>query len=507
MGKTSNTKHVLKTILISFIGVAISYLISLVLTAYITESLGIEAYGFVTLSKTFVGYAGMITIALTSFTVRYISVSYHAGRMDSANSFFSSSISACVVLCAVLALISGVMIACLEHLINIPHDLVVPVKILFVFVFASFFSTTISSSYTAASFIHSKLDIVGVVKIISYLVEAGVMIVLFNLFDPSVWFVGVGTFCAAATLLIGNIILTHILTPELKFKVNLVSWARIKNLLSNGIWSSLNQLGNELNSGLDLLISNLMLSPLATGQISVAKSIGVIFSTLNSTLAQPFQPGLIRAYSENNTENLVYEVRKTMRISGYFSAVFLAGFVALGKVYIHLWLPSQDYEYLYLLSVINIGHNLTGGVMQPIYYINTLTLKNKVPCVITIISGFANVVAMYLLLKYTNLGAFAVVATTMVIMLSINLFFNPIYSAKCLGIQPAPFYAAIFRHVLGVIVLVGIFAGICRIMAPASWASMIGAAVVMAIIALPVYALITGNLRDLVSFFNKRLKR
>lgn len=504
MRRTSNTKHILNTIFISGIGVVISYLINLFLTSYITESLGIEAYGFVTLSKTFVGYAGMITIALTSFIVRYISVSYHAHNLDDANSYFSSSITACIFLCAILAAIAGAAIFELEYLINIPDELVTPVKILFVFIFASFFVTTISSPYTAAAFIKNKLDIIGIFKIVSYLIEAGILVLLFYLYVPNVWFVGLGSFCAAATLLFGNLFLTRRYTPELKFDKRLVALKRIKNLLSNGIWNSLNQLGNELNSGLDLLISNLMLSSLATGQISVAKSIGMIFSTLNTTLAQPFQPGLLKAYSEKNTEKLMQEIRKTMRISGYFSAVCLAGFVALGRLYMSLWLPGQDYEYLYILSVVNIGFNLTAGVMQPIYFINTLTLKNKVPCIVTICGGAVNVAAMYLLLKYTELGAISIVVTTTVIMLCINLFFNPIYSAKCLGVKPTMFYAAIMRHILAVLVLIWIFAGVERLLTPHSWSSLLGTAVVMAGIALPIYAVIVGGWREM---FIKKYKR
>lgn len=40
--------------------------------------------------------------------------------------------------------------------------------------------------------------------------------------------------------------------------------------MSNGVWQSVNSLGNTLNSGLDLLISNLMLTAVQTGQIAVA---------------------------------------------------------------------------------------------------------------------------------------------------------------------------------------------------------------------------------------------
>lgn len=49
------------------------------------------------------------------------------------------------------------------------------------------------------------------------------------------------------------------------------------------------QKGNEcIECGLCERVSNLLLSAVATGQISVAKSIGVIFSTLNMTIFQPF---------------------------------------------------------------------------------------------------------------------------------------------------------------------------------------------------------------------------
>ena len=42
------------------------------LTPYITDTIGIEAYGFVSMAKTAVSYAQIFTIALTTFVVRYI---------------------------------------------------------------------------------------------------------------------------------------------------------------------------------------------------------------------------------------------------------------------------------------------------------------------------------------------------------------------------------------------------------------------------------------------------
>lgn len=499
----NNTKKLLKTILISCLGTVISYLINMFLTSFITDNIGMEAYGFVTLSRTFVGYAGILTIALTSFVVRYISVNYHKGDFKSANSYYSSSFAACFVLGVCINIIAGILTIGLDHLINIPDGLVDSVKILFIIVFLSFFITTISSPFTTGAFIKNKLDIVGIVKIISYIIEAGILVLLFTCFEASIWFVGIGSLSAAAVLLLGNCIITKKCTPELRIKRESMSFSYIKNLVGNGIWNSINQLGNVLNSGLDLLISNLMLSPFATGQISVAKNIGLIFSTLNTTIAQPFQPNLIKAYSKGDNGLLIKEIRRSMRISGYFSSVLLCGFVVLGRLYMKLWLPNQDYDYLFLITIINIGYNMTAGIMQPIYYVSTLTLKNKIPCYLTLVSGVVNVISMWLLLQYTTLGCIAVVGTTTVIMTLINLFFNPLYAARCLKTSAKPFYITIVKHIFAVFSLFLVFYCVNLIASPSSWLGLFITAVVMAAVAFPFYYIITAELNEIKCMPNK----
>ena len=75
---------------------------------------------------------------------------------------------------------------------------------------------------------------------------------------------------------------------------------------------------------------------------------------------------------------------------------------------------------------------ISEGCVYPLYYIYTLKVKNKIPCMVTIIGGICNVVAMFLLIKYTNLGVFAIVLTTAVVMNVINLVTNPLYMSHCL---------------------------------------------------------------------------
>lgn len=96
----------------------------------------------------------------------------------------------------------------------------------------------------------------------------------------------------------------HNMTPELKVERKLFSMDAVKKLVGNGIWNSINSLGVTLNSGLDLLVTNLLLTNLQMGQIAITKTIASIFSSLEAMLCQPFQPLLLKSYSDNNKEQL-----------------------------------------------------------------------------------------------------------------------------------------------------------------------------------------------------------
>ena len=191
-----NNLRIATAIIVSGLGVFISYLINFLLTPYITDNIGIEAYGFVSLAKNFVNYAQIATIAITSFVVRYISVSYHERKMQEANEYYSTSVIACVALAGVIFISALLLITKIDLLLNVPQNLIFSVKLLFLIVFLNFVLTTATTPFTTAAYIKNRLDITGIIKIIAYLVDAGVMVILFINCTPNVWFVGMGSLAA-----------------------------------------------------------------------------------------------------------------------------------------------------------------------------------------------------------------------------------------------------------------------------------------------------------------------
>lgn len=478
----NGNKRLFLTITISGMAVIINYFINFFLTPFITDNIGMEAYGFVSIARNAISYADIITVALTSFVVRFISVSYHEGKIQESKEYYSSSVFASIVLSAIVFVIALGPIAYLEKLLIISNDLVLSVKLLFIFTFIDFSIKTVTTPIATGLYINDRLDLSGIFRIIGHVLHALALFVLFKIFIPEVWLIPIGTMFSTVFVLLCDFGYKHRKLPELSFKKELVSFKRIGSILKNGVWNSLNSLGNVLNSGLDLIISNLMLTGLEMGQIAIAKSIGVYFSILYQTVFQPFQPRLLKLYAGDDKKAFLRGLTKAMTICGCFSNIALAGFFALGKLYYKLWLPNQDTEMLYLLTMVTVFISLTAGVMQPVYYVYTLTLKNKLPCYLTIVSGVLNVISMYILLKYTALGPVVVVATTTVIMLAMNLFFNPLYSAKCLKIKPWFFYHTIIRHILSALAMMATFNMIANIISPSRWLGLIGCAAIMSVI-------------------------
>ena len=143
--------------------------------------------------------------------------------------------------------------------------------------------------------------------------------------------------------------------------------------------------------------------------------------------------------------------------------------MALGLVYYRLWIPNEDIQLVYRLTVITIMVSIASGPMQPLYYIYTLTVKKMVPCFVTIAGGLFNVAGMYLLINYAGMGVYAVAWTTVGVMAVINFGTNPLYMAHVLHLPWHTFYPNIIRNVASCAVMVLLFKGLSALWLPDSW--------------------------------------
>lgn len=480
--------------------------INFFLTPFVTEKLGADAYGFITLANNIVSYAMMLTTALNSFATRYIAVEYHRGNCRGASCYLSSLLIANGAVCAVIFTAMLVFVININGILQVPDHLLNDVQYLFVLVFVNFLFTNGSAAFSSAAYVKDRLDLYGLFQSLSYVVEALALIVLYLVLPPHVLYFGVGIALAGLVLLSGNIYIYRKVCPEIQVSFSLFSFSAVKTLLFSGLWNSFNQLGNILNSGLSLLVANMFLNPIAMGQVAISQVFTTVSRRLYQLISQVYQPRLLKYYSNGDMTNLCSELTSAMKVSALIGCLIFAGYWSLGLVFNSLWIPSQDINLIYKLALVVLFSEIAVAPIFPLYFIYTLTVKNKIPAIVTIIGGISSVVLMAALIKL-GFGAFSVVIPTTLINCIINGVVNPLYMARCLRIKLSTFFPTLLRVDLLGIVMCMLFTVLRNAICPITWLSFCVCAILCLVVGLLAFLVIAfdpNERKQLLSFVNRK---
>lgn len=480
----------------SIVTLVITTAVSLILSPYIVKTMGVEANGFVTLANNFISYAMLAQVALNSMGSRYIMMSYYKGEYEKANKYYSSLFFGDLFLGVLFAIIAGFSIWQLENILQISTYLISDVKLLFLLLFANFIMNTIITVWSSAPYIKNRLYINSAISVIMAIVKAIVTFLLFIVLKPSIWFVGMGVFASGMVGFFCYFVAKKNLLPDFKVKKSCFSWSSTKELLSSGIWNAISSLGSILLSGMDLLLANLFLGPNAMGLLSLAKTMPSFVSTLNSTIANVFVPSLIIEYSQENKGEIIKTVKQSSKIIAMICSIPLAFLLVFGADFYKLWQPTENAQMLHLLSCITILGRCFFTGMEPLFHVFTVVNKVRQNSIITVITGCCSVFITFLLLKFTNLGVFAIAGTSVVCCFIKNIFYVIPYSAKYLSLRRESFYYTLLPSVLCCVILSALGIVLKLIVSCESWLNLIICAAIFAVVGMFFSGMVVLNKQD-----------
>ena len=184
----------------ALIAVLINSAINFLIVPYVSQNIGVEAYGFVTLANTLATYVDIISIALNSFAGRYIAIEYHKGNYKKASKYYSSIFISDFILVIGMLMICVFAIPNIQYFINISPSLDRDVKILFAIVFFRYSLVLLRNAFDVSTFIKNRLDLTEKFRAFSYFIQAGILIITCTNMKPHVWYVGFASFMAALFL-------------------------------------------------------------------------------------------------------------------------------------------------------------------------------------------------------------------------------------------------------------------------------------------------------------------
>ncbi|WP_187230139.1 hypothetical protein, partial [Lactococcus sp. dk322] len=364
-------------------------------------------------------------------------------------------------------------------------DLVMPVKLLFMFVFISFFISTVMPVWNVAAFATNRVYLQSIGNMISNGTRALVIVLLFACFPTKLWYVGLAGVVSMVALQIWQFSYKRRILKDLRVKVKNIHFSRIKELLATGIWNSVNQLGVLLFGGLDLILANAFATEWMK-IIAVAQVVPNFLGSLQGTITSVFTPNMTIMYAKRKIDALKQEFFKAGKINIALLGIPFAILLTFGLDFFALWMPKMDSTHLQVLSILySLNYAVVVGT-APLWNSFIIVNKTKANSNSVIISGVISVAATIVALEYTHsLGAaIAICGISSIISILRNVVFVIPVSAKYLGLKWTTFFPLLGYTLLnfGVDILIGL---IIRHFIPVhSWLTLAFAAILLMIFSL-----------------------
>ncbi|MDS0526539.1 oligosaccharide flippase family protein [Clostridium sp. SHJSY1] len=491
----------------SIIVTGISVLVNFLLSPYIVKHLGEEANGFTQLANNFITYVSLITIALNSMGGRFITIEYHKGKIDKANSYYSSLVIGNLVIVLFFIVPSIVTVMNLEKIINISQANVYDTKLLFAFVFANFFVNQICGILNISMYVTNKLYIANIINLVRTIFNGILLFGVFNLFTAQIYYVSlIALMLTIITFPILLIVKRNIL-PKVIFSKNLFNIKHVKDLITSGIWNTINQCGNILMTGLDLLFANLFINPVEMGLLSIAKVVPNTIIQIASTINSNFSPALTITYANNDKKTLINQIRASMKISSILISIPIMVFSILAIKFYSLWMPTLNSKALTILTFLTLLAFIPLAGPQVLYNVFTTTNKLRWSSVTFLVSGFFNFIIVVILLKCTSLGVYAIAGVSSVISILRNLIFVVPYTARLLGLKWYEFYKDVGVSLACCLItgIISLFVG--SLIPYDSWITITMAAIISSLLSFVANSFIVLNENEKNKLLKKILRR
>lgn len=491
----------------SLVVFGINLIIQFFFSPYIVRELGAEANGFITLANNFITYASLLTSALNSMSGRFISMAYHQHDTEMSNRYYTASFVSGFFAVGILLLPVFFTVMYLEKILNIPPALIGDVKLLFTLVFINFFLITAFTPWAAATYVTNTLYLKSLRTMESQIIKVIVITGLFVFLKPSIIYVGFASLLATIFVTVTSFYYKRCLLPEINVKKAYFHVRDCVKLFFAGMWNTVNQTGNMLSGGLDILISNLFLGYEEMGLLSIAKGISGVISNLSTTLIGIFAPQTTMKYAAGKPKEIVPILKRGCRICSLLTALPVGGFLAMGQEFFSLWMPGENSHVLYILTSLSSIHFAFTAGAQCLINVFTATNRLKLSSVSVLSSGLLGTVTALIFIKVNpSLGVYGVAGISGAFILLRTVLFIIPFSAKYLNEPVKTFFPEIFvsLYCTGAVFFCGV---ICKILlSPQSWVSLIFAASLTAffgiVLSLPV-ALNKNDIKLIISFSKK----
>lgn len=420
---------------------------SVFMVPYQIRHLGIANYGMVTLAVSFTSYVQLATVAVTGATGRFVVFHMARNEIKQARSYVTTQFIFTIWMAIALLPVAALVAFMSPGFINIPHGQESNTQWLFFLVLLSALFPILASSSRSSLLVKQRFDISSLLEILSQTFRYSTWILMFTLFLPAIWHIGLGLAIGAAVCLIGGWIAFAKLTPELSPGLRGFETRKLTDMLSMGVWMVVTILSMILYFSIDPLIINKTLGPASVGKYGTLLGLTIMLRTLSIQLTAVLAPIAIACYARQDIEGMNRHLIRSIKFICLTLAVPLAVICGFSSPILMQWL-GPEFRPLSVLMWLMFAHLVVNLGVEPILAGLIAANKLAVPAIITAVFGVFRVGLAILLIKYTNWGVYGVALGGLITFTISRSIALPIYAARVLKTPSSRLFTAMMGPAL-----------------------------------------------------------
>ncbi len=459
--------------------------LSLWLVPFLVRNLGVAAYGLIPLTASAIAYLNLLTLSLNAALGRYLTIELTRERHVEANRLFNTALLASLVLGGLVALICSVFVWQLSVLFVIPPHLLTPARWLMALMGLAFVVTVIDSTFAVSTWACNRFDLKNGLTFLTRVVQVGSTVVLIVWCSNSISYVGAANLGAALFSLAGSLFLWRKLTPGLS--INLWAFDRTfaKSLFTMSGWMVINQIGSLLFLNIDLIVLNRNVPAHVCGVYGALLQLSVYLRAFSASLVSVLTPLLVSMHAAEASERFNHLSATAVSILGAILAVPVGLICGFSRPLLTLWLGEEfaAYDYLLVALCFHLSINLA---VQPLFSSQVALNRVRIPGIVTLASGAANLGLAIVLVRDPRLAALGVALASAIVLTAKNVFFTTLYGAAVQSLPWWRFLTCLIPGVVGTLLVWGVASSLTSRFNLDSWPHLVGACLVIGLVYLAV---------------------
>lgn len=422
--------RITKNIISNIINFVISAIIPILLTPFIIHRLGNSHYGIWILINSVIGYYGLLDLGISSSVIRYVSKYTAIDDRENLNSFVNTALLVFLIVGISAIVLSGILALSPSGFFNLSEGDTVLFSRLMLFLGISFAISFPARVFNGILRAIQRYDITNIIDISCSLAQSGMTVYLLSQ-GGGLISLGLMTLGLKMVNALFSVLFALRKTPMLRINLKLAQKSKLRVIFGYSIFTFIWGISDRLRFQTDSIVIGYFISTVAITYYNIgARFMGYYVEAISAfcSVTNPIFSSMDAKDQVDNIRNLLIKGTRYLSIIAVFVGTSIILYL---KPFIRLWI-GEGYESSYnvalILTIPYIFATSQFVSLGAVYGIG----KHKFLSIANLIEGIANLVLSIIFVRYY--GIYGVAFGTAIPMLIMNLFIQPLYVCRKLGL-------------------------------------------------------------------------